>query len=213
MTELIDFMTAKGIALMHRSWLAWSAGTYLFLPGNKVRLLLGIRAMPPDSIPEDGDLCLTAGFNTFLPPPAKWAAAADEWLLANLGLTLRPEQCSDFLPVEYDMANITAPLLTSVGSLRIKRVAVQRLGMITEEQADSIQPRGKLKGTLPVTAGEFEELVREGKRISFPHEVELVRQAFDIVERVGVANIGKLRATWALPSSQQSIKRPWSEHS
>ena len=211
MIDLRNFMTDEGIAGMHGSWLAWSPGTLLFTPLTE--LVLGFRKLAPNAIPEDGDLCLTAGFNTYVPGPAMWAAAADAWLLGNLGMRPDPERCSDFLPVEYDMAKITVPLKTSVGTLNIKRAAFHRLAGITEEQADSIRPQNRLKDVLMVNRDQFEAYVRQGTRISFPHEVDFVRRAFDIVERVGVANIGQLRATWALPPSRQPITRPGAEHS
>lgn len=212
MANLNDFMTAEGIAQMHGSWLAYSTSSLLFdMDGDK--LLLGVRAMPPEAIPEVGDLCLPGGFNTYVPAPAMWAAAADAWLLANLGLQPDPANCSDFLPCEYDMTEIADPLKTSVGPLHIKRVAFQRLGCLTEEQAESIRPQNRLKGVYWASRSEFEGMVEEGRRLSFPHQFEQVRAAFNIVRQVDAGNIGKLRATWALPSLQPAIKRPWSEHS
>jgi hypothetical protein len=176
------------------------------------KLLLGVCAMPPEAIPKVRDLCLPGGANTYVPAPAMLAEAADAWLLANLGLKLSPEQCSDFLPCEYDMANITDPLETSVGPLHIKRVAFQRLGCLTEKQAESIRPQNRLKGVYWASLSEFEELFEEN-RLSFPHQYVQVWAAFNIVRQVDAGNIGKLRATWALPSSQPAIMRPWSEHS
>jgi hypothetical protein len=191
------------------SQLAFSVSTLPFTP--KGELVLGVRATRPESIPEVGDLCLTAGFNTYVPGPAMWAAAADAWLLANLGLQLDSAQCSDFLPVEYDMAKIRAPLKIVEDLWDIKRVAFHRLAGLTNEQVESLRPQDRLTDVFKVNRERFEALL--DTKVSFPHEFDFVRRAFDIVKHVGVANIGKLRATWALPSSQQSIKRPWSEHS
>ena len=125
MVDINELLGTEEVAKMIRSWLAWSATNIIFGPDG--RLLLGVRSNAEQrAIPEPGDLALVGGFNTVLDGPAMWADVANAHAKAQLGIDLTPEQCSPFLPCEYDMAEITEPLKTPQGELVIKRVAFDR---------------------------------------------------------------------------------------
>ena len=173
------------IQAMTRSWLAFSATNIVFREDDNgtIQLLLGDRAKPAMSIPEDGRWCLIGGFNTF-DGLTMWADVADAHLAAQLGITVEPHQCSGFLPCEYDMAKITAPLNTPFGQLPIKRVAFDRIVLLTPAQAAALKPQGKLGDVRWVTLAEFQTLaeLKGPEGLSFPHQVAHVETAFDLLD-------------------------------
>lgn len=181
--NLNEAMTADELNTMTRSWLAWSATNIVFarfVGGPK--LLLGLRAVPAQSIPEPGDYALVGGFNTILPSPAMFADVANAHLKAQLGLEVSADQCGDFMPCEYPMEEISAPLKTPNGALPIKRVAFDRLVLLEAAQVAAATPMGKLKAIEWVDGVQFETLVGTGK-LSFPFQIDHVREGFRRYDR------------------------------
>ena len=177
MTDLTQIMEQDELDGMLKSWLAWSATNIMFFPDGD--LLLGVRSNAEvRSIPEPGDLALIGGFNTVVAGPAMFRDAADAHAKAQLGIVLTPDQCSGFLPCEYEMADISEPLKTPQGALNIKRVEFDRIVVLTDEQVTALKPQGKLRDYLKVSREEFNNMV-DGGDISFPHQVEHVRMVFD----------------------------------
>lgn len=175
--DLTKIMPSEELEAMHRSWEAWSATNIMFTPDGK--LVLGLRTVKPESIPEPGDYALVGGFNTLVAPPAMRRDVADAHAKDQLNIDLVPGQSSTFLPCEYEMSEIKDPLKTSNGPIHIKRTAFDRITLLTKEQVESLQPQGKLKGVECVTEQQFERLVESGK-LSFHHQIEHVRMAFKL---------------------------------
>lgn len=161
MTDLNEVLGQDGVATMIRSWMAWSATNIMFGPDGK--LLLGVRSnAEPRAIPEAGDVALVGGFNTVIDGPAMFRDVADAHAKVQLGIVLTPEQCTGFLPCEYEMADMDGPLKTPQGVLNIKRVAFDRIVVLTEEQVAAIVPTGKLRDVVWATREEFEAMVEAG---------------------------------------------------
>lgn len=183
MTDLTHTLGADGLEKMTRTWLAFSATNIVF--NSEGNLILGLRKAPAEAIPEPGDYVLIGGFNTDVPGPAMFSDVADWHARAQLGLTLTPEQCSDFLMCEYDMKSITAPLNPPYGKMPIKRVAFDRFVVLTKKQEAAMVPGGKIKATRVITEEEFTEMVTNSpESLSFVHEIDHVYQAFTAVREV-----------------------------
>ncbi len=190
-------------------------------------LILGVRRKAPESIPETGDLSLIGGFNSFseevLPTPTMLNDLADRHLQAQLGVTPRSEQCSEFLPCEYNMDDITDPLRTPNGDILIKRVAFERIVKLDRAQIEdmyahfsNVHERMREAAALPeekriealkdIKIGDFVMLspeafecrVRSG--VSFPYEVDYVREAFKFAEAKQMPRVG-----WIAPDEEYSL--------
>ena len=196
-TDLTQLMEQGELDAMLRSWAAYSATNIVFGPDG--RLLLGVLSKSASrTIPEPGDLVLIGGFNTLLPGNSSFAEVATAHAMAQLGIVLMSGQCSDFLPCEFPMAEITAPLMTPYGPMFIKRIAFERVVVLNGTQVSSLQPQGKLRDVVWLTSSEFEDMIRKSG-ISFPYEIEYVRMAFEMV------NQGYLREISALPAERRAM--------
>jgi hypothetical protein len=177
--QLTDIYPPDQINQRIRSWLIWSATNIVIGPDG--RLLLIVRSNAEErAIPEPGDLALVGGFNTVVNGPTMFGAVADAHLKAILGLTVQQEQCSDFLPCEYDMENTDGPLNTPFGVLDIKRVAFDRIVLLDEGDVARITPQGKARDIVWMTETEFRHTIaKDGYGgISFPYQIEHVLAGF-----------------------------------
>lgn len=170
--------TAEETATMIQTWLAFSATNIVF--DNNGHLILGVLTEQTDkAIPETGDTCLIGGFNGGLVEgPTMFATLANAHLKKQLGLTVAPEQCSDFIPCEYNMDEITEPLKTPFGEFFIKRVAFDRFVKLTKEQTLAIAPFGKIKSTITLSKKEFTAYISGAESIRFEHQIQHVYDGF-----------------------------------
>lgn len=195
--KFIEALAPSFVKNLIKSWLAYSATNICFTPDGK--LILGDRSEKYEeangrAIPEPGSICLIGGFNTN--PLLNMFSAIANWHLENqIGVKVKESQCSPFLPCEYDMKELEdKPLNTPDGSLYIKRVAFDRLALLTREQVSEIQlpEGGKIKRIHFVTKEELLEMYAAGK-VSFPHQMNHVLDAFAWAEKGKVPS----RTTWA----------------
>ncbi|MFT7433831.1 MAG: hypothetical protein ACI9TY_001474 [Alphaproteobacteria bacterium] len=170
--------TPEQKAKMVQTWLAFSATNIVF--DHKGNLILGVLTDPTKkSIPEAGDTCLNGGFNNGLVEgPTMFKDLADAHLKNQLGLTVSPEQCSDFIPCEYNMAEIYDPLKTPFGNFYIKRVAFDRFVQLTEAQTLNILPAGKIKSIKKLSLYDFKALIFSAKDVRFEHQIKHILDGF-----------------------------------
>lgn len=112
------------------------------------------------------------------------ADLADAHLREQLGLTdVSPQQCSPFMPCEYNMREISEPLKTPFGSLDIKRIAFDRIVHLTAEQSAAMKAGGKLETLERFSKSELQALVESGG-CSFPHQLGDVYMALDMFPKL-----------------------------
>ncbi len=161
------------------AWQAWSVANLCFSQvEGQTKLLLGQRRQPPTAIPEPGQYALIGGFNDILPGPAMFADLANAHMLHQISLRHGDHYTSgDFVPCEFPMEIISAPLNTPLGPLPIKRVSNMRLVWIDPDAIPAIMPQNKIANVQWVTLEELSTLAL-AKQLTFPHQVEMVMQIF-----------------------------------
>ena len=160
------------------SWLAYSVSNVVFMKPDKggPMLLLGVRGKPAASIPEPGQYCLIGGFNTLVPWNSTFQDVADAHMQSMLGLrhtdwnSFEGQQFCEFPPD-------AEPLKIDGQDVFIKRMAVMRAVVISEETVSRITPQGKLSAVKLFGLTEYQNLMHGGQ-CSFPNQVARVYDMF-----------------------------------
>ncbi len=178
-------------AAMVQTWLAFSATNIVFTPTGE--LVLGVLKdihSPEKAIPETGNFCLIGGFNGgIVDNPCSFKELADTHLKTMLSIDVK--DClytTQFTHTEYPAEAMEKPLNTPYGSFPIKRVAFERIVVLSEKQMREMQPKGKIKNIWTVNYGDFmDDMFQYPEDCRFQHQLDTVKKAFKQVHAKGYA--------------------------
>ena len=178
-------------AQMVQTWLAFSATNIVFTPTGE--LVLGVLKdihSPEKAIPETGNFCLIGGFNGgIVDNLCSFKELADTHLKTMLSIDVK--DClytTQFTHTEYPAEAMEKPLNTPYGSFPIKRVAFERIVVLSEKQMREIQPKGKIKNIWTVNYDDFmDDMFQYPEDCRFQHQLDTVKKAFKQVHAKGYA--------------------------
>ena len=176
-------------AQMVQTWLAFSATNIVFTPTGE--LILGVLKdihSPEKAIPETGNFCLIGGFNGgVVDGPCSFKELADAHLKNMLSLDVK--DClytTQFTHTEYPAEAMETPLNTPYGSFPIKRVAFERIVVLSGKQMREMQPQGKIKNIWTVNYDDFmDDMFQYPEDSRFQHQLDTVKKAFEQVHHHG----------------------------
>lgn len=188
-TELLQKAPEEVRAKLVQTWLAFSATNIVFTASGD--LLLGdLVERKPESkaIPETGDTCLIGGFNGgVVAGPCSFADLADAHLTNMLGV--KASEClevSEFTHTEYPAEAMQDPLKTPFGEFNIKRVAFERIVVLSKKQMKQLTPAGKIKGVTTLNLKSFvKQYCEQSESCRFKYQLETVTESFYRVNCAG----------------------------